>query len=62
MWCQVAIQTCADAVGDLHEVHFVLFGSEAFGEFCAAAEAHAPGSGDSAAADTSSTGDPGNKL
>jgi len=39
---QVALQTCADAAGSLREVHFVLFGSEAFEEFCRAADARTP--------------------
>ncbi len=43
MWCQVAIQTCADAAGDLHEVHFVLFSSSTYKSFCEAAEGVADG-------------------
>lgn len=39
---QVALQTCADAAGGLREVHFVLFGAEAFQAFCAAADARTP--------------------
>ena len=40
---QVAVQTCADAAGDLREVHFVLFSSDTFTTFCKAAESFAEG-------------------
>ena len=38
---QVAVQTCADAAGDLREVHFVLFGEAAYQAFCEVAERRA---------------------